>query len=520
LSRKLSLLYFPNLLTLINLKNILSKSLETPIFFWSQAGKFFHPALSRGNQFCSLAQDNLIQAKCLQEDQLFLLQSKKKDKPQISFCHQQRWKFVIPIRVFDTLMGFWGGCGWLPEDKHSLKFIPLGESLIQETFSREYEITDLSKALSEAWEELTLFYTLGESIISITDFEKILQEILAKAAEMANASRATLMLWNEKEQVLEIKVGYAKKPTKIENLRFRLGEGIAGRVAKTGQPILENDLAHNPWFIRRKNQQKNILCVPLKIKGKLIGVLNVSNKPGKTGFVSRDLKLMGTLANQAAILIENAQLYQEMREMFFDAIRVLSATVDAKDPYTANHSLNVTTYACSLARELGLSEETIQNIYLAGLLHDIGKIGIPEEILLKPGKLTAEEYQEIMKHPVTGAKIIEPLRGLKNIIPMVRHHHERYDGTGYPDKLRGEEIPLEARILATADAFDALTSERPYRKAHNPENALKEIRRHQGTQFDPKIVEALEKIVMRKIKGITLPVSRKLLFVSKGGNKK
>jgi len=494
--------------------------METPIFFWNREGKPFHSALSRGNQFCALAQDNRIQHRCMQEDQLFLQQSKKNDNPQISFCHQQRWKFVIPIRIFDALLGFWGGCGLPPEDKHSLKSILLGESLIQEIFSREYEITDLSKALSEGREELTLFYTLGESIISITDFEKILREILVKAAEMVNASRATLMLWNEKEQLLEIKVSYAKKPTNIENLRFRLGEGIAGRVAKTGQPILENDLAHNPWFIKRKRQQKNILCVPLKIKGKLIGVLNVSNKPGKPGFVSRDLKLMGTLANQAAILIENAQLYQEMREMFFDAIRVLSATVDAKDPYTANHSLNVTTYACSLAREMELPEENIQNIYLGGLLHDIGKIGIPEDILSKPRKLTPEEYREIMKHPVTGAKIIEPLRGLKNIISIIRHHHERYDGTGYPDKLRGEEIPLEARILATADTFDALTSERPYREALSLEDALKEIRRHIGTQFDPQIVEALEKIVMRKIMGITLPVSQNLLFVSKRRNKK
>jgi putative nucleotidyltransferase with HDIG domain len=199
------------------------------------------------------------------------------------------------------------------------------------------------------------------------------------------------------------------------------------------------------------------------------------------------------MANHEAIAIENARLYGDLKDLFFNSIKALVTTIEAKDPYTHGHSERVMKYSQAVTETLNLNNEEKETVRLAGLLHDIGKIGIDETILRKPGRLTDEEFAEIKKHPSIGAEIIRPIKQLQPIVPGVEQHHERYDGGGYPNKLKGKDISIAGRILAVADTFDAMTSNRPYRKGLPHQQALNEIRDHANSQFDPKIANAFLK---------------------------
>jgi len=192
------------------------------------------------------------------------------------------------------------------------------------------------------------------------------------------------------------------------------------------------------------------------------------------------------------------ELYAKMRKIYLETIRALTAAIDAKDPYAKGHSERVTQTSVALAQELNLSEREIENIEYAALLHDIGKIGIDERILGKNDGLTSEEFKRIKEHTIMGAKIIKPVEFLKDSYKTVYHHHERYDGDGYPDGLKGEDIPISARIIAVADAYDAMGSDRPYRKKLSKDKIMKELKEQSGKQFDPKVVKALISVLDRE----------------------
>jgi putative nucleotidyltransferase with HDIG domain len=189
-----------------------------------------------------------------------------------------------------------------------------------------------------------------------------------------------------------------------------------------------------------------------------------------------------------------------LKNSYFETIAALAASIDAKDHYTHGHSQKVMEYSVEIAKEMGLSEEEITNIKFAGLLHDVGKIGIDDSILKKETALTPEERKEIEKHPVYGYKIVEKIEFLKKARKYIYHHHERWDGKGYPEGLKGENIPLGARIISVADTYDAMTSSRSYRKALPEYIAIEEIKEHSGSQFDPQIVKVFLKIIERKIR--------------------
>jgi putative nucleotidyltransferase with HDIG domain len=191
---------------------------------------------------------------------------------------------------------------------------------------------------------------------------------------------------------------------------------------------------------------------------------------------------------------------QELRIGYVQTIRALAEAVDAKDAYTRGHSERVGVYASKLGRELGLPREVIERIYISGLLHDVGKIGIPDRIITKPDRLTTEEYEEIKRHPEIGARILQPVAFLADVVPCVRHHHEWYDGSsgGYPSRLVGDQIPLPSRIILVSDTLEAMTSDRPYRKGMGLERVLEELRRFSGTQFDPQCVEAMLRLLERE----------------------
>jgi len=195
------------------------------------------------------------------------------------------------------------------------------------------------------------------------------------------------------------------------------------------------------------------------------------------------------LSDQAAAAIENASLYEKLERSYLSTIITLSGVVEARDFYTDKHMKDIAEYSVGIAKKLNLSEKEIENIRKAGLLHDLGKVSVPDHILLKAGKLTEDEMEIIKKHPTTGAKMIEQVEPLKDAREIIKHHQECYDGSGYPDGLKAKEIPLGARIIAVADAFGAMTTDRPYRKALSIEQAVMELKKFSGIQFDPEIVE-------------------------------
>lgn len=316
---------------------------------------------------------------------------------------------------------------------------------------------------------------------------------MGASVQVMGAKASSLMLLEKESGELIFRTTWGGKE-KIKELRLKVGEGIAGRVAKTGKPLLIKDVKRNPRFSSRFDQTtgfktKSILCVPLKIKDRIIGVVEVLNKI-EGSFSKEDMRVFSALASQAAVAIDNARLYTELEALFFSIIKSLSTAIDAKDPYTEGHSERVSDYAVETAEGLDLGEEEIKRVKLAGLLHDIGKIGIDDRILRKTKELTEEEYNQIKNHPTYGADILRPIKKLKEIIPGVKYHHERWDGKGYPEGLKGEEIPLLGRIIGVADTFDALTSNRPYRKALSKKKALDIIKENVGTQLDKAAVES------------------------------
>ena len=225
-------------------------------------------------------------------------------------------------------------------------------------------------------------------------------------------------------------------------------------------------------------------------------VLSIGSK--KAGIFKRDdLSTLESFANQIGIALENARLFSDLQELLLNIIKTLSSVIDAKSPWTMGHSERVTNYAVSIGKEMGFDDKAIDDLRIAGLLHDIGKIGTYDVILDKPGRLNEDELKIVREHPGRGAEFLGPIKQFREIARWVRHHHEWYDGSGYPEGLKGEEIPLQSRVLAVADTFDSMTAERPYRPTPGWERALDELKKYAGTQFDPVVVEMFLKVVRR-----------------------
>jgi response regulator RpfG family c-di-GMP phosphodiesterase len=254
--------------------------------------------------------------------------------------------------------------------------------------------------------------------------------------------------------------------------------------------VIENGGRELPSGLKpMPSEVASFIAFPLKTPSHTIGVLNLVRVPGGMPFSSLDLELINVLASQASISIENVRLYHNIRDNYLKTIRAFALAVEAKDEYTHGHSENVMKYTVMIAKKLEMPHHEIERVKYAGLLHDIGKIGVSEYILNKPGKLTPHEFHEIKKHPELGAKIIADVPFLKSLVPLVLHHHEFFGGGGYPAGIAGEEIPFGARILSVSDAYEAMTSDRPYRKSLPQEAAFNILETQKGIQFDPKIVE-------------------------------
>ncbi len=381
-------------------------------------------------------------------------------------------------------------------------------SLIVREFEKVLEFTTIYEKqksdLNFAVDELSLLYEISNALTSTLDLDEMLQFIVKNALESFSARVVSLMLLDRDKKELSIRFAEGLTEDIIRNARVKIGEGVAGRVASSGEPLLLVDMMGIDSVDIQKDI-KSALSVPLKIRNEVIGVLNVS-KTSRYQFTETDLKLLFNMASLAAQAIEKASLYEdikdsleELKSSYMNTVKALSKAIEAKDPYTQGHVDRVAKYGLSIAMQLNQDLVRDEFFRYALILHDIGKIEIPDTILNKRGGLDPEEMAIMRRHPEAGARIIKPVKFLKDVADMVRYHQERYDGKGYPKGLRGEEIPLVARIISVADAFDAITSDRPYRKARSVAEAMEEIKKHAGSQFDPAVVEALCQALEKKI---------------------
>lgn len=342
--------------------------------------------------------------------------------------------------------------------------------------------------------QLEAIYDLGQELTLLLDEAAIAQRVIGTAIELLAFDLVSLGLIEGDTN--ELIYRYTTDPEKM-GLSFPLDEksDIGVAVICEGETKVLTDAGETSeggqgFTVRERFQ----ICAPLKAGDRIIGVLSGATT-GQGSISQDDQYLFKTLADQAAIALESARLYEDVQALSLSAIRSLATAIDARDPYTRGHSEGVTRLTVRMASELGWCGTDLEMLEYAALLHDVGKIAVPDAILRKKTKLTKKEWGEIHMHPIQSAKIVSPIKSLQKIIPWIYHHQERWDGSGYPDGLAGEAIPLAARIIAIADAYDAMTTDRPYRKTLTEEEALVEVERCAGTQFDPKVVEVFLKVV-------------------------
>jgi putative nucleotidyltransferase with HDIG domain len=351
------------------------------------------------------------------------------------------------------------------------------------------------KRIDEKVRRLALLSQLSQILNSTLDHKEIRRRAMEAATRLMKAEVGSLLLVDEEKRQLYFEVALGDQEEEIKTISLNFGEGIAGWVAQHGKPLLVNSPRKDPRFFKGVDERtefktRNIICVPVKVKKKLIGVLEAINKKGKGRFDREDLSLLTSLADQVAIALDNSRLYEELEEMFFQTAESLADAIEKRDPYTGGHTQRVTLYSQAIAKYLQLEPLERKWLKIASVLHDIGKIGVEDDILKKPEQLTPEEFNIIKRHSDMGAEILEHIRQLREIVPGVKYHHEHVDGKGYPDGLRGKEIPILAKIVAVADTYDAMTTDRPYRKAMEKEGAIEELKRCSGTQLDNGVVEA------------------------------
>lgn len=362
---------------------------------------------------------------------------------------------------------------------------------------------NLFEQLEHRVHELSALYEFGRAVSTSLRLEEVVRLVVETVPPAVHAMAVWVFLWNEEQERLVAQPMAADDRSPSVEIRYRAGEGLVGWVFLEGRPAIVTDVNTDPRWKNEPEHEKNILgfrvkdvmAVPMIHGKKVLGVLLAINRQQGRAFSDTDQSLFSALAGQAAIAIENAQLFEDVRDISVATISSLATAIDARDPYTRGHSEEVTRTVVKLAREMGWQGADLEMLEFAALLHDVGKIAVPDDILRKPEELIADEWNIIYLHPYHSAHILRPVEPLRKIIPWIYHHHERWDGEGYPDRLKGEDIPEGARIIAVVDAFNAITTNRPYHQALSEQAALDEIAENAGKQFDPAVVKAFLKIM-------------------------
>jgi HD-GYP domain-containing protein (c-di-GMP phosphodiesterase class II) len=366
----------------------------------------------------------------------------------------------------------------------------LGQMLRSEMacYTNSEELVTLSNNLATTYEELSLVYRISSSMQLTQNPDSYLQNVCEELVEIMGLSTAVAIVYpppgSENPEMIVVAGGCGLDDKELSLLASKY---MVPRFGSESSNVVDNNFEHEePHWAER--QIGRLISVPLVADGPPCGILIGIDKRNRE-FDSIDLKLMRSIGNQSAVFLANSRLYGDLQDLLMGVLHALSATIDAKDPYTCGHSQRVALISRLIAEKIGFDAKHVHRIYLAGLLHDIGKIGVPEAVLCKAGKLTDDEYTQMKNHPLLGAKILGGIRQLDDIIPGILCHHERLDGKGYPNGFTIDELSFDSLIVGLADSFDAMTSDRTYRKALPLDVVRKEILDNSGLQFEPSLVE-------------------------------
>lgn len=380
------------------------------------------------------------------------------------------------------------------------------EERIEEIEEANYTITDLASELEQknlhlgrAVERLSTINKVGLAINSTMDIDRLFNLIVRTTTTALKADFGYIILYDAENDCLNVTnlIGNGKLLAPKTAIPMN-DASVSTWVIKNRRPILIADINESPQFDRFSAlgyERKSLICAPLMVKDEIIGTISAVNKSDDSKFNSDEMEMLSTIAAQAAISIKNATLYDEQQQTYLNTIQALVSAIEASDSYTKGHSERVTHYSLEIGRRMNLTADRMQILERAAILHDIGKIGVNLNLLHKEGKLTPLDIRELQQHPSIGMHILEPIEFLHDVRVCIGQHHERFDGMGYPNRIKKEEQLLEARILAIADAFDAMTSDRPYRKALSLDVAIAELHDNAGSQFDPEIVPVFSQLI-------------------------
>lgn len=398
------------------------------------------------------------------------------------------------IRIGSVDLRFEGGetaIGVRFEEKLSGRMEVSSPSDIYETFFQGARRALSDKEQKDARTRLETVYRANEIFASERDLRRLFERVMDQIFSLVPAHNGVILLKDERTGEL---ITECVKSGSGETL---VSSTIVGRALDNGEAIITYDAADDSRFNAGASiiahNISSVMCTPLTHQNERLGVLYVDTRGTTNAFTRSDLELLVALAGPAAIAIRNAQYLHKLEQAYHDTLIVISNAIEMRDHYTVGHTWRVTNFALEISRTLGWSEEQLKACEMGSLLHDVGKIAVDDAILRKTAPLTNEEYAKMKVHPERGARMLLDVEFLKPMIPYCLYHHERYDGKGYPYGMAGENIPIEARVLAVADTFDAMTSNRPYRRGLDPEIAIDEIEKGKGTQFDPVVVDALVK---------------------------
>jgi hypothetical protein len=419
----------------------------------------------------------------------------RETKPFVLTAQGDTLHYCMPLVFGDRVIGHIGLSG-IQRDASAdmLALLAVNTELIVEACAKTEELKRLSATIRPRAIALSTVHTVHRIINSTLNLNELISRLAHLTAQVLRANRCAIFLvggkptavslgrsgMSERGQYIECKalVGYPKRHDK--NFRIPHGKGLEGGVAKTARIIL----------------RKNFICIPL-IDEDVMGVMTVSFKKDNKPFTYFDQEIITTLAEEAVIAIKNAQLYEEQRRVTLGTIQSLAVILGSRVDNVISPEVFLR-IALRMAEKINLSEEDTQALHYATLLKDTAKIGIPDEILKKPSKLSGEEYRLLREHPIKGAQIVQSFESLKPVVPIILYSREKYDGTGYPKGLKGDKIPIGARILAIINAFEAIIIGRPYRDRSTLDEALEEIVKNRGTQFDPKLVDVFIQVIHRE----------------------
>lgn len=390
--------------------------------------------------------------------------------------------FIYPICQGDKLYGYIGACYTKKEVTPQMLsiFSAFTDTIVSEV-QKEMELSKLYETIRPRAIALSTVHTVYRLISSTLDINELLPRIARLSLQILRANRCSIKLVNVTHKILLPKVTVDLRHKKTRLKKVRVGKWAPGKAVKFGKSI----------------RGDNFLATPL-IDEDVIGVITLYDKLDKKKFTPFDQEIMTTLAEQAVIAIKNAQLYKEQEKLTMGVIKSLATIVSARAPSIHMHRASFLKITTAMGHMLRMDSASLKNLEYAVLLHDTGQITVPEEVLTKPSKLTGKEYAIVKEHPLRGVEIIKHIGALKSVLPYILHHHENYDGTGYPKGLKKNQIPLGARIMAVAGAFEAMLVKKPYRTARSINGAIEEIKKNSGTQFDPAVVAAFLKASNRK----------------------